>query len=169
MHVVVWLVEGTWQGCLKAAAPRIRDADRLTLLHVSPGAVGAAAGAAADALFGRTHRPQPAPVDWEQVEDQEAASLLARAAQVLGRPEAEKLLLKGRPEREVLQLADGADLLVLARDGDRVRLGPRSLGPATRFVVDHAPCDVLLVWPHDPPGLESIPAPEPHGRRPPHH
>jgi len=27
------------------------------------------------------------------------------------------------------------------------RGGPRSLGHATRFVVDHAPCAVLLVWP----------------------
>jgi hypothetical protein len=40
--------------------------------------------------------------------------------------------------------AEGADLLILARDGDRARLGPRSIGPATRFVVDHAPCAVLL-------------------------
>jgi hypothetical protein len=28
---------------------------------------------------------------------------------------------------------------LLARDGDRSRLGPKSLGPADRFVVDHAP------------------------------
>jgi len=39
------------------------------------------------------------------------------------------------------------DLLVLARDGDRSRAGPASLGPGARFVVDHAPCQVLLVWP----------------------
>jgi hypothetical protein len=38
------------------------------------------------------------------------------------------------------------DLLVLARDGDRSRPGPHSLGPAARFAVDHAPCRVLLVW-----------------------
>ena len=36
--------------------------------------------------------------------------------------------------------AEGADLLILARDGDRAHLGPRSLGPASRFIVDHAPC-----------------------------
>jgi hypothetical protein len=47
--------------------------------------------------------------------------------------------------------------LVLARDGDRSRLGPRSLGHATRFIVDHAPCPVLLVWPDQVPGIESIP------------
>ncbi|MFD5466969.1 hypothetical protein ACFWIQ_29700 [Kitasatospora sp. NPDC127059] len=31
--------------------------------------------------------------------------------------------------------------------GDPAHPGPHSLGPATRFVVDHAPCAVLLVWP----------------------
>ena len=44
----------------------------------------------------------------------------------------------------VVAAAD-ADLLVVARDGER-RAGPKSLGPRTRFVVDHAPCRVLLVW-----------------------
>jgi hypothetical protein len=57
------------------------------------------------------------------------------------------------------------DLLVLARDGDHSRLGPRSLGPAARFVVDHAPCRVLLVWADAPPGVDTIPPPPAH---PPH-
>jgi nucleotide-binding universal stress UspA family protein len=47
----------------------------------------------------------------------------------------------------VVALAEGADVLVLARDGDRSHVGPHSLGPAARYVVDHAPCRVLLVWP----------------------
>ena len=62
--------------------------------------------------------------------------------------------------------AEGADLLVCARDGDRTHLGPRSLGPASRFIVDHAPCPVLLVWPEsaatlaDPPSTKAwAPAP----------
>jgi hypothetical protein len=33
---------------------------------------------------------------------------------------------------------------VLARDGER-KPGPKSLGPRSRFVVDHATCPVLLV------------------------
>ena len=57
--------------------------------------------------------------------------------------------------------AADADVLVLARDGDRTRLGPRSLAPATRFVVDHAPCAVVLVWPDPAPGLGSLPLPPP--------
>ena len=42
-----------------------------------------------------------------------------------------------------------------ARDGDRTRLRPKSLGPASQFVVDHAPCPALLVWPLPAPGLAS--------------
>jgi nucleotide-binding universal stress UspA family protein len=80
---------------------------------------------------------------------------------------------RGRVEREVVTAAAGADLLILARDGDRSRLGPKSFGPADRFVVDHAPCPVLLVWPADPPGTGTIPRPpsrppRPHHPHPPH-
>jgi nucleotide-binding universal stress UspA family protein len=64
----------------------------------------------------------------------------------------------------VLAACADAGLLVLARDGDHTRLGPRSLGHATRFVVDHAPCPVLLVWPEQAPDLTSIPPP-PKGAR----
>jgi nucleotide-binding universal stress UspA family protein len=38
-------------------------------------------------------------------------------------------------------------MLVCVRDGAPGLPGPDSLGPVTRFVVDHAPCGVLLVWP----------------------
>jgi len=78
------------------------------------------------------------------------------AARRLGRPCAQ-MERHGRAEREVVAAAEGADLLILARDGDRVRLGPKSLGPASRFVVDHAPCPVLLVWPGDAPSTRTIP------------
>jgi nucleotide-binding universal stress UspA family protein len=59
------------------------------------------------------------------------------------------LRLRGRAERAVVAACADADLLVLARDGDHTRLGPRSIGHATRFVLDHAPCRVLLVWPDE--------------------
>jgi nucleotide-binding universal stress UspA family protein len=95
------------------------------------------------------------------------ADLIDAATRRLRRPVAH-LLLRGRVEHEVVRAAEGADLLVCARDGDRSRLGPHSIGPATRFVVDHAPCDVLLVWPDRAPGLVTLPPspPEP-PRRPP--
>lgn len=68
----------------------------------------------------------------------------------------------GSTEREVTAAAAAIDLLIVARDGDRTRLGPRSLGRHTRFVIDHAPCTVAVVWPGETPGLDSIPAPPPH-------
>jgi hypothetical protein len=55
--------------------------------------------------------------------------------------------LRGRVKHEVVAAAESMDVLVLARDGDREWLGPRSRGPDARFVVDHAPCQVLLIWP----------------------
>lgn len=91
------------------------------------------------------------------------ATALDAAAGRLGRP-CNRLVRSGRIEREVTAAAEGAGLLVLARDGDRARLGPRSLGPASRFVVDHVPCPVLLVWPEPAPGIATIPPPPP-----PHH
>ena len=85
-----------------------------------------------------------------------AAEMLGAAAGRLGRP-CSLMERAGRIEWEVVAAAEGADLLVLARDGDSSRLGPRSLGPATRFVVDHAPCPVLLVWPGPAPDMGAIP------------
>jgi len=91
----------------------------------------------------------------------------ARAARpLLGRP-ATRVKRQGRVEREVVAEVAGADLLICARDGDPTRLGPASLGPTTRFVVDHAPCAVLVIWPDTPPGIDSIPPPPRHPGPPP--
>ena len=57
----------------------------------------------------------------------------------------DSVALRGRPEREVVAAALRADLLVLARDGDHARPGPRSIGHSARFVLDHVTCRVLLV------------------------
>jgi hypothetical protein len=55
--------------------------------------------------------------------------------------------------------AKGMDILVLAPDVDRKRLGRRSVGPTTRLVIDHAPSRVLLIWPDTAPKLATIPPP----------
>lgn len=166
VRVVVWLVEGTWQGCLDASAQIIPPDARVMLLHVTPSEVGEVTEAATAGLLGRasrTHRPVRR---FEEVADQEALEILSAAATRLGRENTELLHLRGRVEREVVgAVAEGVDLLVVARDGDRSRLGPHSLGHATRFIVDHASCPVLLVWPDEPPGIESMPPP---GHHPPH-
>jgi nucleotide-binding universal stress UspA family protein len=169
MRVVIWVVEGTWQGCVDAARPSIPEGARVALLHVAPSDVTGVAEAASSGLLGRFPGRRPAhPL--QEIAQEAATELLAAAATRLGRQDAERLQRRGRVEREVIgAVAEDVDLLVLARDGDHSRLGPHSLGPASRFVVDHAPCAVLLVWPDEPPGVESIPPPPPHGQpHPPH-
>jgi nucleotide-binding universal stress UspA family protein len=168
MRIVIWVVEGTWEGCVDAALARLPADSVYTLLHVTPSDVTEAAGAATIGLFGRGTAGRRPARPYDGVADDEASNLLAAAAARLGRPDAALVSRRGRVEREVVQaVADGVDVLVVARDGDHSRLGPRSLGHATRFVVDHAPCAVLLVWPDETPGIESIPDPG-HGPRPPH-
>jgi nucleotide-binding universal stress UspA family protein len=167
MRIVIWVVEGTWQGCVDAAVARFPRDARFALLHVSPSDVTEAAGAAKGGLFGRGTAERRQIRTYDDVAGDEASKLLAAASDRLGHPGAELLSRRGNVEREVVQaVAEGVDVLVVARDGDHTRLGPRSLGHATRFVVDHAPCAVLLVWPDETPGLGSIPAPK--GEPPPH-
>jgi nucleotide-binding universal stress UspA family protein len=143
-----------------AARLLLPDDAEVVLLHVAPGEVEEAAEGALAGLLGRG-RPGPGRHPAQRIgalSEQAAAELLAAAEARLGRP-ARQEVRRGRVERLVVEAAGGADLLVAARDGDRSRLGPASLGPVTRFVVDHAPCAVLLVWPDQTPGLGSIPPP----------
>jgi Universal stress protein family len=130
---------------------------------VAPAEVQEAAAGALAGLLGRG-RPGPGRHPAERIgalSEQAATELLAAAAARLGRA-ARRQATSGRIERVVVEAAEGADLLVAARDGDRSRLGPASLGPATRFVVDHTPCPVLLVWLTRHPGSSRSRHPHPH-------
>jgi nucleotide-binding universal stress UspA family protein len=65
---------------------------------------------------------------------------------------AEMLRRQGRPEREIVNSAAEwqADLVILcprAEYGGKPTIGPKSVGHVARFVLDHAPCPVLLVRP----------------------
>jgi nucleotide-binding universal stress UspA family protein len=165
VKAVIWLVEGTWEGCVDAAARALPADATVALLHVSPPDAEELAETALSSLLGRALARYREAVRLEGAEDEAGEAILAAAAERLRRRDTETLQRRGRPEREVIDaVAKGVDLLVLARDGDRSRLGPKSLGHATRFVVDHAPCQVLLVWPDEPPSTESLPPPP----RPPH-
>ena len=124
---------------------------------MAPADVEELAGGGRRGLLGR-HPPPPPEHGIRAISDEAAHALLEDARERIGRP-AETVARRGRVEREVVAAAQDADLLVLARDGDRERLGPKSLGPPARFVVDHAPCRVLLVWADEPPGVETIPPP----------
>jgi nucleotide-binding universal stress UspA family protein len=143
--VVVWIVEGTWPACVDAV--RDHPSTEITLLHVSGHDVPDTAHGAFAGLLGRgQHRERDPGTAVERLATTSGRDLLAAAAHRLGRP-CTTQERTGRVEREVVAAAEGAELLVVARDGDHAHPGPKSLGPASRFVVDHAPCPVLLVWP----------------------
>ena len=162
VKIIVWLTESTWPACVDAASDQPEA--QIVLLHViDPDSVEAAEAARAG-LFGRAIRPTAAAA-YQTMAKAQAALLDAAEARLAG--PAKRLARTGRVEREVVTACADADLLVLGRDGDHTRLGPRSLGRATRFVLDHAPCRVLLVWPDEPPSLATLPAPPPADGRPP--
>lgn len=165
MTVVVWIVEGTWPACVDAARRHAPEDAEVVLLHVTGHEAADAAHGAFAGLLGRGHPERDPGTRVEHLAAASAESLLQAAAERLDRP-CTRVERSGRVEREVVAATEGAELLVLARDGDRATLGPHSLGPASRFVVDHAPCPLLLVWPELAPGLTTMPPPPPH---PPHH
>lgn len=147
-RVVVWITEGTWAGCVAAAAELAPSDADVVLLHVTDHDVAEAVHGAIGGLLGR-HGPEPELA-------RTGTRLLDDALSTLGRP-ATTVTRSGRVEHEVVAACAGADLLVCARDGAHDRLGPHSIGRHTRFVVDHAPCAVLLVWPDRTPGLDTMP------------
>ncbi len=165
MNVITWIAEGTWPACVDATR-RIAPADAgIVLLYVVPGDAPATAHGAYVGLLGRGRRDRDPGERLAELGAAAARELLLAAAERLQRP-CSTVLRHGRVEREVVAAAEDADLLVVSRDGDDARLGPRSLGPASRFVVDHAPCPVLLVWPGRTPGTDSLPPPPPHPHGP---
>ena len=165
--VVIWVSEGTWRASVDASLGLAPAGARFTLLHVTPTEVADAAHGAYLGLFGRGRGAGRDPgTRLDELATASAGDLLARAAARLGRS-CEKVEVHGHTERAVVAASARADLLVMARDGDRSRLGPKSLGKAARFVVDHAACPVLLVWPEPAPDIATIPPP-PHHPHPGH-
>jgi nucleotide-binding universal stress UspA family protein len=158
--VVIWITEGTWQASVDAALSFVAPGTPITLLHVTATELPEAAHGAYLGLFGRARPDRDPGPQVAKLAAQSAADLLDAATARLGRP-ASRIERSGIPEREVVTAVADAALLIVARDGDRSRLGPKSLGKATRFVVDHAPCPVLVVWPEPAPTVATIPPPPP--------
>jgi nucleotide-binding universal stress UspA family protein len=165
MTVIAWIVEDTWTACVDATRRHAAAETGVVLLHVTHPDVADVAHGAYAGLLGRG---QPDRDPGDQVEGLAAAAaqeLLNLAAARIAR-RCERIERIGRPETEVIAAAEGAELLVMARDGDPAHLGPRSLGHAGHYIVDHAPCPVLLVWPGAPPGISTLPRPPHPPQRP---
>lgn len=159
MKITIWVREGTWPACVDAARELAgghpAEVTLIAVREASPAAPDPGFGS----LMGRGRRRQ-AVEQLDQLSHDAAEAMLRRAHDRLGQ-DATVRLESGFPERIVTAAAAEADYLILGRDGDRSRLGPASLGKHTRFVVDHAPCRVLLIWPGSAPDLGSIPPPPP--------
>jgi nucleotide-binding universal stress UspA family protein len=97
------------------------------------------------------------PLHHEPVTDEMQAAERAASEEILKTglgylPLAEKLLRQGRPELEIVNAAAEwrADVILIcprAEYGEPPHIGPRSVGHIARFVLDHAPCPVLLLRP----------------------
>lgn len=162
MRVLVWITEAGWEACVDAA--RDLDAVTITLLYAASDEVVEAPRGALAGLLGRQRRPD-LEERYAHLFEEAAEELLAAAAERLGR-EARRVAATGRPEAVVMDAAREADLLIVARDTRRP--GPKSIAHPTRFVVDHAPCALLLLWTGGGPAGEAPPPPHhPPGHRPP--
>jgi nucleotide-binding universal stress UspA family protein len=100
--------------------------------------------------FYRHPKPPPREAEMRQAESLSAQDVLDEGLSHF--PGAETLKREGRPEREIVNTAAEwrADLVVVcprAEYGGRHKIGPKSVGHVARFVLDHAPCPVILVRP----------------------
>jgi nucleotide-binding universal stress UspA family protein len=143
MRALVWIEEHSWESCVDRARELIPNGAEVTLLHVAATGVEELVAHPGPGWLGRRREPPAPPI--RAISEAEAHALLDAALERLARP-AQLLARRGQVEREVVGATNAADLLVLARDGD-TNPGPASLGRRSRFIVDHAACDVVLVWP----------------------
>jgi nucleotide-binding universal stress UspA family protein len=153
MRALIWITETSWAMCVDRARELLPADAEITILHVASAEAEALAAHPPPGRLGR-HRPPPPGPSPRQISDEEAARLLEEAAHRLGR-DAATVARRGHAEREVLEAAEEVDLLVLARDGEP-RREPKSVGHEPRFIIDHAGCEVLVVWAERPPGLASM-------------
>lgn len=141
VRVVAWIAEDTWPACVAAVREHAGPTADVLLVGVVDEELVDRAGGAWAGLLGRG-RPPAADAPARVVEAGVRAAL-AEAEVALAAPVRTRVL-RGRAERELVAAADGADLVILVRDGDP-RPGPHSLGRVGRYVVDHLTCPVLVV------------------------
>jgi nucleotide-binding universal stress UspA family protein len=168
VRITVWLAPSTWVAGL---TPLVNYPNaEITLMCVVDAGVNAAVRGGYTGLLGRGKWGRPPTESTNLVQAAAATALLDEAEKRIGRATTRRIVTSEHPEREVVAACADTDLLVLVRDGDKHRLGPRSLGRATRFVLDHAPCQILLIWAEAAPSIATIPplpAPERLRKKPP--
>jgi len=100
-------------------------------------------------------RPQPSIDEDDLLSTEQAAGRAAleeaqNTAKTVGFQSESSRIARGKPEQIIVEIAgeQNVDLIVIrAREGGEghPHFGPASVGHTARFVLDHAPCDVLLL------------------------
>ena len=101
------------------------------------------------------HGPRGGPHREQEIEAAEAAAAQAALDEALQTAEEVGLqagvaIERGKPEQVIVRVAEQVSTTLIAirareRPEAHPRLGPPSVGHTARFVLDHAPCDVLLL------------------------
>ncbi len=151
MKLVAWITEVGWEACVDAA--KAYAATEITLIHVAEVELPGPGG----------RRHEQALARMSALADEAARALLQHAearltgglstaadrvaAATRGEPfvKVRKVAASGHAETAVMDAITDADVLVLTREGGEA--GPHSIGHATRYVLDHAQCTVVLAWP----------------------
>jgi nucleotide-binding universal stress UspA family protein len=144
--VLAWITEGGWEAVVDAV--KHLPTDDVTLLYVAAHDVPGPRGPRHERVMERLNA----------LAGEASQALLEDAEERLGRP-AGKRSETGDPHVTVMDAAGDADILIIARESRHP--SPHSIGHDSRFVVDHAPCTVMLVWPEGAP--DSAP-PKPKGK-----
>jgi nucleotide-binding universal stress UspA family protein len=138
---------------LDAAAETLNPALAWLLLYVSDTRPGEELSHALERLPGRGPGRDRAEArmrhvaEWSEEDVRAAAGAWLAAA---ARP-TELVVRRGRPEQEIVRVAEERGVALIALGGGRglpgryPGPGPYPLSPVARFVIDHARCDVLLL------------------------
>ncbi len=148
MRVLCCLDGSNIEQVTKALAALVNPNERTTgLLYVTDSGPHGEIERKREGLLRPRHPSGPLRERMQQAETAAAQDILQEGVHYL--PGAEMLHREGRPEREIVQCASewNADLIVICPRSPGFGgppLGPRSVGHVARFVLDHAPCPVLL-------------------------
>jgi len=165
---VLCCLDGTNMEVLQKASSTLLNNAELTigLLYVIDSGPRGDIERTRERFFRPHHLPTPREEQMRQAEIATAQDILQEGLRYF--TQAETLQREGRPEREIVQCAVEwhADLVLICPRSPEFASppsGPRSVGNVPRFVLDHAPCPVLLIRPVQK-NLTLPPPPPEHGK-----
>ncbi len=152
MRIVLCVDGGRPERLIGRAVPLVADEAEWVPVHVIDSRPRVDLGLLRVAMQGGGPIP-PAHRAAIEAAGQEHAHVVVRAAtaalEARGLTAAQAVIRVGEPGRNLCAAAAemNADLVVLfaSRHSDRDSSGPASVGHTARFVVDHAPCPVLII------------------------